>query len=395
MFRRGGIANEGIMSGLQDQSGYVDESRLGLNSLVRPGYAEGDIVEGERVGFADGNTWFQTPEIKRLDSGEIDYDYYEKEDLEIPTSWGERNLPHSISGYDFMGIPAAIAKLPYKLFGGEEGDVAQLYGKEEKEKLEFERERKEQKRKEKREIGIFGGAPKKDREVLEETEAGDSIMDTTKEVTLGDNTRASDVKAIYEDILPLLQSTMGVDDSELNRQKYLELAKFGANLMAQPGGSLTRAIGKAGEQPLEGLTRIGEIKRKGKRAPAEIAMKIALRETEGGQLMKNARDLMKADKSLTLKEAMDKVTDKGTDTSEARIQKDSVILGDMLKSGWAGAKAARAIDAAGFDSTYFKMWPKNEKDAVDGQLYIKKDGTLWLIKGKDALEWKPQKQKFE
>ena len=45
MFRRGGVANEGIMSGLQNQSGYVDEPRLGLNSLVRPGYAEGDVVE--------------------------------------------------------------------------------------------------------------------------------------------------------------------------------------------------------------------------------------------------------------------------------------------------------------------------------------------------------------
>ena len=58
---------------------------------------------------------------------------------------------------------------------------------------------------------------------------------------------------------------MGVDDSELSRQKYLELAKFGANLMAQPGGSLTRAIGKAAEDPLAGLTRIAETKRKGKR----------------------------------------------------------------------------------------------------------------------------------
>jgi len=45
MFRRGGVANEGIMSGLQNQSGYVDEPRLGLNSLVRSGYAEGDVVE--------------------------------------------------------------------------------------------------------------------------------------------------------------------------------------------------------------------------------------------------------------------------------------------------------------------------------------------------------------
>ena len=45
MFRRGGVANEGIMTGLQNPSGYMNEPRGGLHSLVRPGYAEGDVVE--------------------------------------------------------------------------------------------------------------------------------------------------------------------------------------------------------------------------------------------------------------------------------------------------------------------------------------------------------------
>ena len=52
MFRRGGFANEGIMSGLVDQSVSADPTSGGLNSLVRPGYAEGDRVEDGRVGFA-------------------------------------------------------------------------------------------------------------------------------------------------------------------------------------------------------------------------------------------------------------------------------------------------------------------------------------------------------
>ena len=87
---------------------------------------------------------------------------------------------------------------------------------------------------------------------------------------------AEDIKTVYEDLLPLLQSTLGVDDSELNRQRYLELAKFGAGLMSQPGGNLVGAIGKAAEQPLEGLTRIAETKRQGKRKPAETAIGVAL-----------------------------------------------------------------------------------------------------------------------
>jgi hypothetical protein len=124
------------------------------------------------------------------------------------------------------------------------------------------------------------------------------------------------------------------------------------------------------------------------------AMKIALRETEGGRLMKDARDLMKADKSLTLKEAMAKATDRGTDTSEARIQKDSVVLGDLLKDEWAGARAARAIDATGLDSSYFEILPKNKEDYKKGQHYIKKDGTLHLYDGKKVLTWSPKTKKF-
>ena len=187
---------------------------------------------------------------------------------------------------------------------------------------------------------------------------------------------------------------MGVDDSELIRQKYLELAKFGANLMAQPGGSLTRAIGKAAADPLAGLTRIGEQQRISKRAPAELAMKIALRETEGGPLMKNARDLMKADKSLTLKEAMAKVTDRGTDNSEARIKSYAVVLSDMLKDPWVAEQAARAIETTGLDSSYFKIMPKDPDDLKKGQHYIKKDGTLHLYDGKNVLTWSPKTKKF-
>ena len=45
MFRRGGSANEGIMTGLVERSAHADGNMVGINSLVRPGYAEGDTVK--------------------------------------------------------------------------------------------------------------------------------------------------------------------------------------------------------------------------------------------------------------------------------------------------------------------------------------------------------------
>jgi hypothetical protein len=87
------------------------------------------------------------------------------------------------------------------------------------------------------------------------TGAGTGTSDKTQE--LSDN----DLKTMYEDLLPLFKSELSADEDELKRQKYLELAKFGANILAQPGGDLVGAIGKAGAPSLEGLTRIAETKK--------------------------------------------------------------------------------------------------------------------------------------
>ena len=359
MFRRGGFANEGIMSGLVDQSVSADPTSGGLNSLVRPGYAEGDLVTETQTVDEDPGFFRSIWNAINPTSGEV-LERMQKVQT-APSLVEEMMKPAPIEFRTQAEADAYIAANPdYK-------------GK----------------------LKIRTTGEEIDLSAVEETEPGGSIINETKEVVIGDNTRTSDVKAIFEDILPLLQSTMGVDDSELNRQKYLELAKFGANLMAQPGGSLTRAIGKAAEDPLGGLTRIAETKRKGKRIPTEIAMKIALGETEGGRLMKDARDLRKADKSLTLKEAMAKVTDRGTDNSEARIKSYAVVLSDMLKDPWVAEQAARAIEATGLDSSYFKILPKNKEDYKKGQHYIKKDGTLHLYDGKKVLTWSPKTKKFE
>ncbi len=43
-----------------------------------------------------------------------------------------------------------------------------------------------------------------------------------------------------------------MSDEDTKKSLYLDLAKFGAGLLAQPGGDLVGAIGKAAEKPLEG-----------------------------------------------------------------------------------------------------------------------------------------------
>ena len=68
-----------------------------------------------------------------------------------------------------------------------------------------------------------------------------------------------------QEYMDMFKETLGGDKDELNRQRYLEIAKFGANLLAQPGGqSLGEAVGKAGAPALEGFSKI-EASRKSSR----------------------------------------------------------------------------------------------------------------------------------
>ena len=395
MFRRGGSANEGIMTGLVDRSAHADGNMVGINSLVRPGYAEGDSVKESQSWWKDALDIPPAPygEMSPEQAKDYLYDYSSLGDAVDSAGreligWTGDSIGNYVTNplkHTFNWITGADLDTP--VYNTKQALIDKWSGTKRDEKGDIISEEVET-------------------EVDSKTDQGDSVIDTTKEVVVGDNSRESDVKAIYEDILPLLQSTMGVDDSEMNRQKYLELAKFGANLMAQPGGSLTRAIGKAAEQPLEGLTRIAETKRKGDKVPAELAMKIALSETESGPVGKQIKDLKKIypqrkGESATEwnKRIGDKVLESGTATKQAtaegRIQKDSAILGTLLDDEFAGAKAARAIDATGLDTSYFKMLPKDKDDYSKGQHYIKKDGTLYLFDGKDMLEWKPKLSKFE
>ena len=402
MFRRGGSANEGIMTGLVERSAHADGNMVGINSLVRPGYAEGDTVKESQSWWKDALDIPPAPygEMTREQAEDYLYDYSSLGDAvdsagrsligwsaDAAGNYVANPLTHVWNWATGMDIPTPVYNTKETLIDKWSGTKRDEEGNIISDEVT--------------DVVRPGSDAQGNRE-------GDKIIDTTKQVTIGDNTRESDVKAIYEDILPLLQSTMGVDDSEMNRQKYLELAKFGANLMAQPGGSLTRAIGKAAEQPLEGLTRIAETKRKGDKVPAELAMKIALSETESGPVGKQIRDLKKiypqrkgesvADWN---KRIGDKVLERGTATREAtaegrvKMNTDILISSNIFKTEAEAAKVARAIDNTGLDITYFEMWPKDKADAVDGQHYYTKDGKLKLVKDKKVLTWDPKSKKFK
>ena len=350
MFRRGGFANEGIMSGLQDQSGYVDESRLGLNSLVRPGYAEGDVVEPAN-----------TQEYR---------DYLE-----------EQMYPSNIIGGTsrlFSNITDAL----YNYGARPLGNLAQYFvpipGIDPIEKKDSVKENIEKVMEMK---GIDIDDEVKESEIINLKEIIPEGADPGDGTTLGKNESGdmteSDLKTVYADLLPMFRETLGVDDKEFTRDKYLELAKFGTNLLAQPGGSLTQAIGKAATPSLEGLGRIASEKRKAAQRPAELALSAALKEMTPGSIGKGVRDLMKLGK--TKAEAIKIVTEQGgSGIATKRLKFDMIkdLKVDMQKDfqiekGLDGAaKKMYESEELGVMSTDYKVLPEDKKDRKHGSYYV-------------------------
>ena len=368
MFRRGGVANEGIMTGLVDRSVSADPTSGGLNSLVRPGYQEGGDVES-------GGFWNSI--IGRTLKAPVDF-------LAKPVANVINPAVNALVGTEFeqMRTPYdALDAWTWNKLGKGQHDIYNPDGDPTTDDF-----------KDRTDWGYanLGKGGHKDPDAIEwEDEDNGSNLNQPKIVdsagTAAKTSRADDITAIYEDLLPMLQGTLGVDKDSLGRQKYLELAKFGANLMAQPGGSLTRAIGKAAADPLAGMTRIAEQQRQSKRVPAELAMKIALRETEGGPLMKNARDLMKADSSLSLKEAMAKVM-------PADVSGTSKLIVDMSQKGGLGLDNPGSVityktqieeiltgDSPELAGEFGTPLPEKKKDLGEeeiGNYYVKKNGEL-------------------
>jgi len=213
----------------------------------------------------------------------------------------------------------------------------------------------------------------------------DTTTDTdTKTRELSDN----DLKTMYEDLLPLFKSELSADEDELRRQKYLELAKFGANILAQPGGDLVGTIGKAAAPSIEGLTRVAETKRRANAAATSLALEAALKQADPGTIMKQVRDIMRLDPDISQKDALAKILSTGSATKEAtkesRVEDYSsrLLNSDYVADETAARIAAEGIEKSGLGLGSFEKDP-GAGERVPGAYYILKNGKVGKYKGKD------------
>ena len=369
MFRKGGTPNEGIMSGLTEpRQGY--NMGGGIGSMVRQNYAEGDSVIPAN-----------TQEYR---------DYLKQELYPKNTLIGDTNrLLGNVNDFLFNTTVRPIGNLGNYIVGRKEG--LNTIKKRDYEDVMINRILRAK--------GIDPDAeieetPPNEPELEGASKGGTGAAEgsfrAAQEVGAGPEgeLQEADLKTVYADLLPMFKEALGTDDDELNRQKYLELARFGTNLLAQPGGDLTGAVGKAAAPSIEGLARIADAQRQADKLPAKYALEAALKEIEPGQIGKSVRDLMKL--GYTKKQALRKIVDEGTGsaTREQTLSREidadasALLSGDIVKNEFEGRKLAKQLFKEGIGIEEISKLPEDKDDLIEGGIYIDKGIIKKYKKGK-------------
>ena len=113
--------------------------------------------------------------------------------------------------------------------------------------------------------------------------------DTTIDGTGGGQ---SDLENI-QDYMKMFEAAAAGDPDDARKSKYLELAKFGANLIAQPGGDLVGSIGKAASSSIGGLSKQMADEAATKKSAKLMGLKAGLSQTDMGEFGKKIKALAK------------------------------------------------------------------------------------------------------
>jgi len=200
----------------------------------------------------------------------------------------------------------------------------------------------------------------------------------------------SDLKTVYEDLLPLFSKELGASEDEFSRQKYLELAKFGLNLLRQPGGlpggksDLLGAIAASAEKPLEGYQAIISKEQQAKRLPKALALEAAMKISDSSDISKKIKSLAQIS-GLSEQQVAKSFITTGESSLKSITSTAESLAEDVGKLP--ALKIATTMQEAGISISQVKKLPKDKKGNIEGDkvkegFYYDNDGTLYKF-GKD------------
>jgi len=394
MFRMGGRSDDGIMS-------------------VRPGYALGDMVKNMGTGG-----------INLLKKA---YNFLPEEGL---LSKGARQFPATTAAAKTTGLmtapfvlPAAIGVSNYPVYPKGHPKEGEFMPKDEAVKVLEESGQIGTAADEAGEAAMFdletGEYPNKkyatkldfdSPEVIKNSiDLGIISDDTSDDDTSNDNDienkgskfdKQADLKTIYEDLLPMMKETLD-DPDDKRRQLYTQLAQFGANLLAQPGGDLVGAVGRAATKPIEGVGKVLQRDSDIDREAKILALKTAIDRTTPGATGKLVQDLRALDFSDDEIMKYLEAQKPGSGQRAAVKAGDIATLKDDLTNDFKIRKnanvAARTMYEsilAGVDETQYSELPADKGDRKDGEYYVSPNGQVGRYDAKTGTLIKPGEKGF-
>jgi hypothetical protein len=201
--------------------------------------------------------------------------------------------------------------------------------------------------------------------------------------------KKQDFKTIYEDLLPLFKASVGPDQDEYTRQKYLELAKFGLNLLKPtPAGvkpSLLSSAAAAAEKPLEGYGNILERERQAAKVPEALALQQAIKLSEPGAVGKAIRDLVQTGAAKNEKEALKIYLKSDSAAQRKETREEKALLASKLQGYEAlkGVKDQAIIDQLSdlvYEDPSLISKLKGERSKYKPESY--EEGAIYIDKGK-------------
>jgi hypothetical protein len=138
---------------------------------------------------------------------------------------------------------------------------------------------------------IFSSQEEIDKKIKENKKELDPLDKIGGEKEIKDEESA--LMKAYKEYAPIFEKELGVSDDDTKKQLYLQLAKFGAGVAAQPGGDLVGAIGKAALPAIEGAGETVKEQSTAKRQAKLLALQTAISEGKPGPIATAIKDIAK------------------------------------------------------------------------------------------------------
>ena len=204
---------------------------------------------------------------------------------------------------------------------------------------------------------------------------------------------------IYKENKGIIDEIMGNSDESTKRELYLQLARFGAGLAAQPGGDLVGAIGRAAEKPLEGVGQVLADKKKTEKDIRMLALQKSFDDMKEPEQVKFVKAIQKEYGLDSFAEAYDLVTKSKKSSAEINAENTyyRTVGEEMGVSSEGFRRAMSDLDDRGLGSLIGEFTrpdaklPDDYKEGPNGEYYVRPNGKpVRVVDGKLYIPGDPE-----